>query len=336
MPWRKSKEAGTIETIITGEGNMRLTCRRSGGGVEITAVETADRRVVLPETVWGLPVTALGNRAFSLRPGAAAGERVRVVSGVEQAEGADAAGIVSVTLPDTLETVGDYAFYNCFALKELRLTDRTVRWGGGALMNCRSLDTFHIRLRDERAEVLGYFCDELARELDVTLTYPDGEVVRLLFPEYFEDYEENTPARHFDYHIYGGGYPYHHCFWRREFQLRAYDGLWRGLLGMEHSPRCALRLAYYRLRFPRGLSESAAADYLAHLRDRAGDVLDWLLEGRDVEGLAWFLSAARPGTDAVERACEQARRLGLSGAVALLLEQGRGRTPVRREKTFDL
>lgn len=323
-----------METV-GGEGNLLLTCRRGAAGVEITRVETGDRAVTLPETLWGLPVTALGDHAFSPGPRTAAGEQVRV-GGPMGERGEENAAIGEITLPSTLETVGDYCFYNCTGLKTLRLADKTLRWGGSALMNCRLLDTFHITLSDHRAEVLSYFAGELSRELDATLVYPDGETARLIFPEYIESYEENTPAKHFDYHIYGAGYPYHHCFWRKAFQMREYDGLWPHFLGAEYSQDCALRLAYYRLRHPRELTDQAAAGYWAYLRGRLGDVLSWLLTERDVRGLAWLLGQAKPEAAVLERACHQARQQGLAEAMALLLAAGRRENPARPQKSFEL
>lgn len=324
-----------METI-SGQSSLLLTCRREGQGVTVARVETADRHVVLPETVWGLPVTAVGDHAFS--PGAreTEGELVCVNCGSVRELEADNGKIESVTLPDTLVSVGDYAFYNCFGLRELRLRGSVLDWGGSALMNCSLLDTFHIRLVDDRAEVLCYFADELSRELDATLVYPDGETARLIFPDYREDYVENSPAHHFDYTIYGAGYPYHHVFRQKALDLRSFDELWPGLLATEHDENCALRLAWFRLRHPRGLSPEAGEAYRRYLRDRAGEALDWLLTKRDTRGVAWFLSWAGPDREILRAACGRARRLEAAEAVALLLEEEHRRCPGGRSRTFDL
>lgn len=102
--------------------------------------------------------------------------------------------------------VGEYAFFNCGALKTLELYDGIGFWGGGALMNCRSLDTVRLtRISEEQGISLAYFADELSRELDVTVTETDGTAARLIFPEFLEVYEENCPAHHFDYTICGAG-----------------------------------------------------------------------------------------------------------------------------------
>lgn len=102
--------------------------------------------------------------------------------------------------------MGEYAFFNCGALKTLELYDGIGFWGGGALMNCRSLDTVRLtRISEEQGISLAYFADELSRELDVTVTETDGTAARLIFPEFLEVYEENCPAHHFDYTICGAG-----------------------------------------------------------------------------------------------------------------------------------
>ena len=83
----------------------------------------------------------------------------------------------------------------------------------------------------EQGDTLAWFADELPWELDVTVEETDGTVFRLLFPEYREVYEENCPAHHFDYNIFGAGYPYHHSFRRKRLDLRTYDELWQRFSG---------------------------------------------------------------------------------------------------------
>ena len=81
--------------------------------------------------------------------------------------------------------MGDYALLNCSALKVLRMSDGISHWGGGVLMNCRSLDTLRLtRTGPDQGEALAWFAGELSRELDVTVYGSGGETVRLLFPEY--------------------------------------------------------------------------------------------------------------------------------------------------------
>ena len=321
---------------IAGVNNWKLTVRREAAGVTILRAVTCDTRAALPERLWDLPVTALGDHA--LAPGAAgvSGEEIIFTCGAP-GEGAawDNRHLEALTLPPTLTRIGDYAFLNCGGLKTLSLHDTIRQWGGGALMNCRCLDTFHLTRTGEEGETLAYFADELSRELDVTLEGAEGVLARLLFPEYRELYEENCPAHHFDYNIIGAGYPYHHCFVRRRLDLRTYDRLWKGYLGMEHDPNCALRLAFWRLRYPLDLTPEAEQDYLEYLRSHAGAALAWLLRERDVANLPFLLKRAEPGPEVLAGGCDLARELGASEALALLLE-ARHRSGAGAERRFDL
>lgn len=322
---------------ISGVNNWKLVIRREGTGVTILWAATCDCRAALPEELFGLPVTALGDHALTPGRQMPAGEEVLVTCGPAGEDAAwDNGCLEDLRLPESLTRVADYAFFNCRKLKTLRLRDTAGRWGGGALMNCRRLDTFHLTCTGREGELLAYFADELPRELDVTLYWPDKETARLIFPEYVEVYEENCPAHHFDYSIYGAGYGYHHCFYQKKLSLKAYDELWRPMLGMEHDGDCALRLAWWRLRYPAELSERAEGQYLAHLRDHALDAARWLLAERDTTGLRFLLERTDWSREALSQACDLARQTELPEALALLLEEQHKRFPAGAEKNFEL
>ncbi len=324
-----------METI-SGTNNWRLTVRREPTGVTILRAATCDRRAALPETLFGLPVTALGDRCLAPGRAAVEGEGVLITCG--PAEGWadwDNSGLEDLRLPDGLERVGDYALFNCHRLETLRLRDTVSWWGGGALMNCRCLRSFHVACTGLEGELLAYLAGELSRELDVTLTDSSG-IVRLIFPEYVEVYEENCPAHHFDYNIHGAGYPYHHCFYQKKLNYQVYDSLWKPMLGMEHDEACAMKLAYWRLRTPRGLAPPAAAAYRDHLQTHAEAALAWLVGERDAEGLAFLLRQIMPGTEPLAAACALARSSGATECLALLLEAQRRLVPAGRAKTFEL
>lgn len=339
-----------METI-SGGGNWRLVLRREADRVTILRAGTCDRRAALPDRLFGLPVTALGDHALAPgrqpapdwqpapgQPSAAGEETLLITCGLpDPAASWDNRGLEDLTLPEGLAAIGSYALLNCSALKTLRAHDGVARWGGGVLMNCRQLDTLHLtRMGETQGEALAWFAGELSRELDVTIHTPGGGTVRLLFPEYTELYEENCPAHHFDYFISGAGYPYHHCFRQKKLQLKEYDALWRDFLGMEHEESAALRLAWRRLRWPADLGDTAAADYRAYLQAHAGEALRLLLEEEHGEGLSLLLELARPGREELSAACALARERGDTAALALLLEEQHRRFPAGLEKSFTL
>ena len=170
----------------------------------------------------------------------------------------------------------------------------------------------------------------------MTIYETDGQTVHLIFPEFVEAYEENCPAHHFDYNIYGAGYPYHHCFRQKKLSLREYDTLWKGFLGMEHDEESGVRLAWWRLRCPAELTERAARRYWDHLEHHADTLLRWLVSRRDAAGIAFFLGQVTPEEGALAQACEAAREERASECLAVLLEQRHRKGSAGAEKRFDL
>ena len=321
---------------IAGLSNWKLTLRREENHITVLRAVTCDTKAALPDQLWGLPVTVLGDHALAPNARPVEGEQVRVICGREAGEW-DNRNLTHLTLPVHLTDVEDYALYCCRSLRTLRLSDRIDRWGGGCLMNCRELRELHLtRVGETHGDTLAFLCDELHEELTVTIRSVDGTETRLLFPEYAEVYEENVPNHHFDYHIHGGGHPYHHVFRAKQLDLRVYDGLWDKFLGEEHEPDAALRLAWNRLRWPADLTQWAEKQYWDYLQGRKEQVLLYQLTQRDVLGLKLLLEGLQPEPDLLHRACETARQAGFTEALALLLETQHKAEPVGFDKDFDL
>lgn len=323
-----------METV-SGLSNWKLTLRRKADHIEILRAETCDSRAVLPDELFGLPVTVLGDHA--LAPGAKPvdGDSLRITCGREGDW--DNRQLQELTLPRHLTDVENYAFYGCRALHTLCLHDRADRWGGYCLMNCRELRNIRLtRVGENHGGALAFLCGELHEELQVLVTETHGGETRLVFPEFVEDYEENVPNHHFDYRIYGGGHPYHHVFRGKQLDLRVYDGLWTNFLKEAHDPDTAMRLAYTRLRWPTDLSAQAAERYRNYLKNHAEAVLLWQIAQRDIVGLQLLLTELDVQGELLHSACEQARCAGNTEALALLLERQHRQEPKGFDKEFDL
>lgn len=321
---------------ISSLSNWKLTVRREEDHIAILRAVTCDRKAVLPDELWGLPVTVLGDHALAPHGASVAGEEVRLTCGREDGDW-DNRRLEDLTLPGPLVEVQDYGLYGCRDLQVLRFHDGIRRWGGGSLMNCRSLHVFFVtRIDDRDGESLAFLCDEIHDELDVTIRQMDGTETRLIFPDYIEEYEENCPAHHFDYKIYGGGHPYHHVFKAKQLSLRDYDALWGAFLKEAHEEDTALRMAWTRLRYPSDLADWAEEQYESYLAEHKEEGLLWLLSRRDQRGLALFLERMKPGEEALYKACDRARQDHNTEALALLLEHRRPQTPRGLDCSFDL
>ena len=321
-----------METI-SALSNWRLRFCREAEGVTILRAATCDEDAVLPDELFGLPVTRLSDRC--LAPGAAEvdGEDVLLVCG--EAGDFDNRRIRRLTLPRPLRSVGDYAFLNLRAMETLCVYDELQGVGGACFMNCRAFSKLELtRTSSGQGPALAAIVSALPQELTVTLR-GGGEELRLVFPEYVERYEENSPARHFDFKIGGAGYPYHIVFRSRRLELADYDALFPGMLAVEHEEDTALRLAYCRLRWPVGLSEKARGMYRAYLEKHREETLLYALRTRDAEGLRLALGLDRLTRGELTAALDAARASANTEAAALLLERQHRLFPPQR-KSWDI
>ncbi len=77
--------------------------------------------VVIPETCSGLPVTAIAKEAFR-----------------------DRQSLISVTIPDTVVSIGNLAFYSCNQLVSITLPDGVESIGEGAFRECKVLGSAYL------------------------------------------------------------------------------------------------------------------------------------------------------------------------------------------------
>lgn len=237
-----------------------------------------EQRVRLPEQIGLLPVTALEAYAFShAKPGtddadrAACGEKV-----------------LEVQLPQSLRRIGNYAFYGCRKLERMTLYHQTEDIAGGAFTGCYRLREIYVYMQNAWGYCLKDIVSELRQELKVTLDYGDGTSAELLFPEYYEEAVENTPARILETHFHGSGYHYRQCFRDGELNFQEYDQLFGEAAAWESVDFC-IELCLMRLQHPYKLSEDARGIYQA-----------WLIEHR-MEAASWCLAFEQQG--ALEYLC---------------------------------
>ncbi len=77
--------------------------------------------VVIPEKIDGIPVTKIGENAFS-----------------------DCKNLTDITLPGSLTTIDKDAFYNCTSLKSITIPGSVETIGAGAFYRCSNLETVNI------------------------------------------------------------------------------------------------------------------------------------------------------------------------------------------------
>ncbi len=233
-----------------------------GQEVRIDRAEESEVLVAVPEELEGLPVTELG--AYVLRG-----------SCVEE-----------LHLPSRLRKIGAYGFYGCEKLKKLYCYGRVLDLGTGLFAAAGNVEFLDITLFDGERSCLKELLSELRQTLRVRIHLPDGSQARLIFPEYYEEAVENTPARILFIETHGCGHRYRYCFINREFQYRAYDEVFPHVQ-VQEPEALVTELALGRLLYPCGLSSRHEDMYREYVKDH------WEMAGR------LMVKAGKPGHGAI-------------------------------------
>lgn len=292
---------------------MKLLYSETLDGICIQRCFGLDGVVRLPDQVEGRPVCGLGPYAFSQSMERAAAARGGLkgplfiwdsntgragpgTADTESCQGLPAvcgAGLRELRLPPGMAKVGAYAFYGCEDLKTFACSSTIGDWGPGAFTGCTGMEKIAMRIVPGKRSSLKEILFELRQLLYVDYLDPDGSLMaRLVFPEFYEDAVENTPARFIMREMHGCGHMYRYCFEETEFSFREYDGLFDNVR-IQEGPRLCAQLALFRLYWPYGLSEREQEKYESYIEGNAAQAALAVMESADTGMARWL--AERPG-----------------------------------------
>lgn len=292
--------------------------------------------VILPNEIGNVPVTKIadygfadaeeesGLYVFTMEPEEKQVKKHRLCGGA----------IETVHLSQGIREIGRYAFYRCFRLKELFFTDQLESIGGGAFTGCQ-LNKVHILCRETKQTCLRQILEEQRFELEVHISYENGEKkesATLIFPEHYEEAVENTPARIVETRYHGAGGDYRQCVYHREIDFEEYDRLF-GKAKAREGMETLIRIAVARLEEPYQLSETAREEYEEFLRESVSETMETLLEKEQMDTLFFLVKEKIWDCKSVEIALTKAEELGNAQATAILLD---AHTKKRVRKTFEL
>ena len=240
---------------------------KNGGACIVKALEPGAVCVV-PDTLGGFPVTELGDRAFARTD------------------------IKEVYLPKTLRRIGRYGFYNCEKLNTLHFYAETREVGGGIFNGCRKIREMYIHLGEDEKSALRDFVTEVIDRVVVHSFVPDGqggekEISRVVFPEFYDESIENSPARNLSFSIHGSGQKYRYCIMDKKIQYDKYDKVFF-YEAIEESVSDAAEIAINRLMFPHGLTAHCKEKYEQYLMENLHDVL--LANMQNGENFRWVVN----------------------------------------------
>ncbi len=173
--------------------------------------------------------------------------------------------IQTIILPAGITKIDHYAFYRCRELREIRLHAGIRTFGRAVFMGCKKVQKIVVWDVENDIHFLSDMLYDFQYEVEVELHYRSGDHAKLLFPEYYEESVENTPARIIEIKFHGSGYKYRQCFRNRMIDYEKYDSRFSYAKAQEFTETCIL-IALGRLECPLHLSEGAKENYISYLR----------------------------------------------------------------------
>ena len=215
--------------------------------------------------------------------------------------------------------------------------------GSGVFTGCR-LKEVEIDFFEGTQSCLKEILTDIRYEIMATLRYPEGETAKVLFPEYYADAVENTPARIVETHYYGSGGDYRECFYRRTMDFDKYDRMFI-LSRARDEEEVTANLAAARLLYPYMLSEKSKEQYRSYIKEHikllAGEWIKMISENKTMSAgepflmIEYCLREHLFTGESMEEAISQAVLYGQAELAGRLMEEQKLHFR-KKKKTFDL
>ena len=166
-------------------------------------------------------------------------------------------------------------------MERISVYPKLVEVGSDAFMNCLNLRSLRMCAGVEEPTGLKQLLAQIKWQVEVSFEQEDGErEAVLMYPEYYESYDEIGPAHIFELNLTGEGFRARQCFKEGVILLNAYDEIFPQAC-VEESAEVLIPMAWNRLYAACGLSPEARADYEEYVREQSGKVLTILLKKRE-------------------------------------------------------
>ncbi len=119
--------------------------KKEDGGIEITGSSITAGNVVIPDEIEGKRVIAIsGNPDTPMFPKAKTVTLPETLEEIDDYAFANCASLTKITVPASVEDIDDYAFMNCAALTSITFSNGLKSIGDGAFSGCISLTKINL------------------------------------------------------------------------------------------------------------------------------------------------------------------------------------------------
>lgn len=195
--------------------------------------------------------------------------------------------IEEVSLPDTVETIGNCAFYNCKKLKALHIGAGTKEIGSDAFMNTLSLQKIILRCAADEKSGIRRILGQISSDLEVVFKNKGKTEAALLYPDYYESYDEIAPAHLFGKNISGEGFRARQCFKDGKVDFAGYDDVFLQAC-VEEKEETLSKMAVNRLKHPFELNNRKKEIYENYLKEHIQTFVRRLTRKKDLDTLCFL------------------------------------------------
>lgn len=320
------------------------------GTARILRVSGSEPLLILPETVEGFPVTEIGNYCFaetchlpetytetllcqnteklpSDRQMAEEGnvqESPVEIHGGKSPEHLELTAICGsyleeITLPESLEKIGNLAFYNCTLLQKITLGKKMEQVGSDAFMNCRKFRQICVNCGVSERSGVRQILSQVSSDMEVSFRGKSGVEAVVFFPEYYESYDEIAPAHLFGRNIEGEGFRARQCFKDGIAELTQYDTIFPKACA-EESHKTLRNITLARLRYPVGMNGQAKKLYENYFTDHGRDMAEELTREKRLDDVRYFCRQNLLRQTDLEAAVQTAAAMEWAEGTAALLQ----------------
>lgn len=316
-------------------------------GIRILRCYGVSGRVTIPEALEGLPVTEVADYTFAeemdWEPENTSGLPCICGDALEELD-----------LPQTVRRLGRYVFYNCTGFRKLSFYSNIAYMGAGGFTGCGNLAHL-VCYQQDGPSCLREILQDLKQSVVVDCYWDRAPAAaggsdsqnqrgeaegsserrnlrcRLVYPEFFEEAVENTPARIISTQTHGMGIQYRNTFRNTQIVFPEYDKLFEtGKYNMDTA--AIIEMAVARLSYPYALSGHARAEYALWLREHLEEGAAYFLGQGRAKEVKWLAESFAETREELELLLKAANRQSGTGFVSLLMDALHRRFPAKKKK----
>lgn len=299
------------------------------GTAKLLRIYGTTSQVIIPSEVEGYPITEIAPYCFAQTPHLPDREEIEETitdngSSVTALQELCGTSIEEVYLPDSVCRIGTYAFYNCKNLKTIHMGAFVEDIGSDAFMNTTSFRKIILRCSPEGKSGIRSILSQISADMEVQFQTKLGGEALLLYPEYYESYDEIAPAHLFGRSITGEGFRARQCIKDGRVDFAGYDAIFPQAC-VEESEKTLSNMALNRLRYPYALQENAKEAYQNYVREHISYIGNCLIKYKKLELLQFLCQEGLlSGTNLAECVQMAAEMDWPEGAASLLQYQAVG------------